>query len=400
MISDTLVQLQGFVQQNHLHSRTQTRKMVGLAATQKDKQAVDWFFAQFSNPPYPEFSKNFLNEDLLKIVVNSQWEYAWEKITEVLCTQKTSVSLHNLLDVAFSNPYAMQHILSAAIAALPHCPDSALQKEMATAVAYIAVKKNFPTAYHAAVKYASPDVLYKKSFHWDTLVEWAVEAGSLWLMDILVENKAPSKLIHQLLHRCAPLYSIEKVEHLYNRAKSVEGDLNTLNVDLIVSLSQRFVEPQTAALLEKLMNDTPTLNKRVHSNKTVLRWCASAIACEPNTEYQKVVDAITYLGNLVKPMQTVLDNVDWFEEFTPLLKYWSTTHTEAFIHALEDVVGTKKTTSKVAKKLLGEFGDAVDRAVVNNWNFNKCEEVSRLKLKWSLEQETAQFSGTSLKKKM
>ena len=167
-----------------------------------------------------------------------------------------------------------------------------------------------------------------------------------------------------------------------------------------MALSQRFVEPQTAALLQKLMDDTPTLNKKVCSNKTVLRWCASAMASEPNTEYQDVVDAITNASDMVKPVQTVLDNSDWLEDFIPLIRYWSTNHTEMFVHALEDVVGTKKTTSKVAKKLLGEFGDAVDRAVVDNWNFNKCEEVSRIKLKWSLEQETAQFSGAPSKKKM
>lgn len=399
MISDTLVQLQGFVKQNHLHSRTQTRKMVGLAAQQKDKEAVDWFFDQFTNPPYPEFSKNFLNEDLVKILVDSQWEYAWAKITKVLCTQKTSVSLHHLLETASSNPQAIQHILPAAIEALPYCSDQALQKEMAFAVAQTAVRKNIPDAYNAVVKYASPDILYKKSFYWESVVVWASESGSLWLMDILVKNQAPSQLVSQFLHRCAPLYSIEKVENMYNSAKDVVEDINALNLELMVSLSQRFVEPQTAALLQKLIHHTPPADESVCANKSVLRWCTAAIGIH-DTTCQRVVDALTDASNLVKPLQTVLDNVDWFEEFVPLLSYWSTNHTEKFIDALKEVVGTKKTTSKVAKKIIGNFGDAVDLVVVNNWNFNKCEEVSRVKLKWNLEQATAPFSGTLLKKKM
>lgn len=399
MISDTLVQLQGFVKQNHLHSRTQTRKMVGLAAQQKDTQAVDWFFDQFSNPPYPEFSKNFLNEDLLKIVVNSQWDYAWAKITEVLCTQKTSVSLHHLLEIASPNPQAMQHILPAAIDALPHCPEPTLQKEMASAIAQTAVRKNLPDAYHAVVQYASADILYKKSFYWASLVEWASESGSLWLMDVLVSNQAPSKLLCQFLNRCAPLYSIEKVENMYNSAKGVVDDLNALNSELIVSLSQRFVEPQTATFLQKLM-DTSSLDKSVHSERSVVRWCAAAVAYTPDETYQKVLDTLTDANDLVKPLQTVLDNVDWFEEFVPLLTYWSTNHAEKFTAALGVVMGTKKTTSKVAKKLIGQFGDAVDLAVVNNWSFNNCEEVSRVKLKWNLEQATAPFSGKTIIKKM
>lgn len=378
--------------------------MVGLAAQQKDQETVDWFFSQFSSPPTPEFSKNFLNEDLVKIVVNSQWDYAWGKITEVVCTHTTNVSLGQLLDTASPNPLAVQYIMSAAIDALAGCPEATQQKEIASAIALTAVRKNLPDAYNAVVKYGSKNMLYKSSFYWDLVLEMAIDAGSLWIMDVLVENQAPSKFVHQMLRECASLYPIEKIENMYNSAKSIVEDVGALNCELIASLSQRFVEPQTATFLQKLIDQTPCLAEQLHSNKTVLRcvlrWCAGAVAFTPHALYQNVVDSITVSSDLVKPLQTVLDNADGFEEFVPLLKYWSTTHTKEFIHALEDVVGTKKTTSKVAKKLLGEFGDTVDRAVVNNWNFNKCEEVSRLKLKWSLEQETAQFSGTSLKKKM
>lgn len=400
MISDTLVQLQGLVKQNHLHSRTQTRKMVGLAAQQKDKDAVDWFFAQFENPPYPEFAKNFLNEDLIKIVVNSQWDYAWGKITKVLCAPTTSASLYHLLDIASPNPVAMQYILTAAIAFLEDCHDTTQQKEMASAIALTAVRKNLPDVYNAVVKYASPDVLYKKSFYWDSVVASAVDVGSLWVMDVLVANQAPSKVVHQMLRECAPLYSIEKVEHMYNSAQSIAENLNKLNCELIVCLSQRFVEPQTAKFLQNLIEQTPSMDERVHSNRTVLRWCAAAVAFMPHALYQSVVDSLTVAGDLVKPLQTILDNADWFEEFVPLFRYWSTHHSEKLTTALEDVVGTKKTTSKVAKKLLGEFGDAVDRVVVNNWNFNKCEEVSRIKLKWNLEQATAEYTQSTPKKKM
>ena len=404
MISDTLVQLQGLVKQNHLHNRTQTRKMVGLAAQQKNKETVDWFFAQFLNPPTPDFSKNYLNEDLVKIVVNSQWDYAWGKITEVLCTQKTSVSLNHLLDTASPNPLAVQCIMSAAIDALAGCPETTQQKEIASSIALTAVRKNLPDAYNAVVKYGPKNMLYKSSFYWDLVLEMAIDAGSLWIMDVLVENQAPSKFVHQMLRECAPLYPIEKIEHMYNSAKSIVEDLDALNCELIASLSQRFVEPQTATFLQKLIDQTPCLAEQLHSNKTVLRcvlrWCAGAVAFTPHALYQNVVDSITVSSDLVKPLQTVLDNADGFEEFVPLLKYWSIHHSEKLTTALEDVVGTKKTTSKVAQKLLGEFSDAVDLVVVTNWNFNKCEEVSRIKLKWNLEQATAEYTGSSLKRKM
>lgn len=400
MISDTLVQLQGFVKQNHLHSRNQTRKMVGLAAQQKDTQAVNWFFAQFSNPPYPEFSKNFLNEDLLRIVVNSQWEYAWAKITEVLCTQKTNVSLQHLLDIASPNPQAMRHILPAAIAVLPHCSDPALQKELASAVAQTAIRQNLPDAYHAVVKYASADVLYKKTFYWNSLVETASSAGSLWLMDVLVENQAPSKLIGQLLHNCAPLYSIEKVENMYNSAKGVVDDHNALNSQLIISLAQRFVEPQTAIFLQKLIDQT-SLDEGVYSNQSVLRWCVSAASSTPNAIYEKVVNAITDASDLVGPLQTIFKNTEGFETFVPLLTYWSNHHGRKFTDAIGAVMLSNLSPApKVAKKLIGSFNDAVDRVVVNNWPFNNCEEVARVRLKWNLEDATAQCSSKSSKKKM
>ena len=400
MISDTLVQLQGFVKQNHLHSRTQTRKMVGLAAQQKDTQAVDWFFAQFANPPYPEFSKNFLNEDLLRIVVNSQWEYAWVKITEVVCTQKTNVSLRHLLDIASPNPQAMRHILPAAIAALPHCSDPDLQKELASTVAQTAVRQNLSDVYHAVVKYASADVLYKKTFYWDSLVETASSAGSLWLMDVLVENQAPSKLIGQLLHNCAPLYSIEKVENMYNSAKGVVDDHNALNSQLVISLAQRFVEPQTALFLQKLMDQIP-LNDGLCANRSVLRWCTSAISSTPSETYKKVVDAITDASDLVGPLQTIFQNTDGFEAFVPLLTYWSNHHPQKFTDAIGAVMLSNLAPApKVAKKLIGSFNDAVDKAVVNNWPFNNCEEVTRVRLKWNLEEATAQCSSRVSKKKM
>ena len=398
-MTDMLLQLQNLIEQNHLHGRTRTRKIITIAGQEKNKNVLDWFFLQFATPPYPDFTKTFLNEDLIRAMVETHWDYAWTKITQLLCSNQNGLPLlHYLFDVSSSNPQALQHIISVAIDNIPTCENPA-QKTIALSVAHSAVKNNLPNAFNDVVS-VSPDVLYSKSYYLEMMVDWASESGSLWLMDVFVAHKISEDIVSQMFTKCAPLYSIQRLEEMYNCAQKCPTT-RVINSEFLYALSERFVDLPTASLIEKVVNQGPDFEDRVYSGKMFWRWCSKAIESSiPHHQCEKIIDPMTYKTDLIVPLQTILNNLQRMEECTSLLQYWSVNHSERFSNAIAEVIRTKAVTAQVAKKLIGAFGDVVDHAVVDNWQFNNCEEVARVKLKWNLEQATAEFSGAPARKKM